>query len=84
MDLWAEVQLNVFTSARVGEYIESTVRAGSGRGLHYRISVIRGRGRYQTEDNSCLMSSRTLPLQCFVRSAETLSSPCRSLRARKA
>ncbi|KAF8652167.1 hypothetical protein AX16_004524 [Volvariella volvacea WC 439] len=36
VDLWAEIQLNVFTSARVGEYIESTARAGSGRGLRYR------------------------------------------------
>ena len=31
MDAWAEIQLNVFTSARVVEYIESTCRAGSGR-----------------------------------------------------
>ncbi|KAF9645059.1 hypothetical protein BDM02DRAFT_3190050 [Thelephora ganbajun] len=36
VDLWAEIQLNVFTSARVGEYIESTARAGSGRGLRYQ------------------------------------------------
>ncbi|KAG8980964.1 hypothetical protein FRB95_000474 [Tulasnella sp. JGI-2019a] len=36
VDLWAEIQLNIFTSARVGEYIESTARAGSGRGLCYR------------------------------------------------
>jgi hypothetical protein len=43
VDLWAEVQLSVFTSARVGAYIESTSRAGSGRGLHYRVSVILGR-----------------------------------------
>ncbi|KAJ4469605.1 hypothetical protein J3R30DRAFT_3303908 [Lentinula aciculospora] len=34
--LWAEIQLNVFTSARVGEYIESSARAGSGQGLHFR------------------------------------------------
>lgn len=52
VDLWAEIQLNVFTSARVGGYIESTVRAGSGRGLHYRVGVIRGRDRYQADDNS--------------------------------
>jgi len=32
VDVWAEIQLNVFTSARVGEYIESTCRAGSGGG----------------------------------------------------
>lgn len=40
VDLWAQIQLYVFTSARVGEYIESTCRAGSGRGLHYRVSYI--------------------------------------------
>jgi hypothetical protein len=39
VDLWAEIQLNVFTSARVGEYIESTARAGSGRGLCYRVRL---------------------------------------------
>jgi len=37
VDLWAEIQLNVFTSARAEEYIESTSRAGSGRGLLYRV-----------------------------------------------
>ncbi|KAK3169331.1 hypothetical protein OEA41_008714 [Lepraria neglecta] len=36
VDTWAKIQLYVFTSARVGEYIESTCRAGSGRGLYYR------------------------------------------------
>ena len=40
VDAWAEIQLNVFTSARVGEYIESTCRADSGRGLHYRVSAL--------------------------------------------
>ena len=40
VDTWAKIQLYVFTSARVGEYIESTCRAGSGRGLHYRVSTI--------------------------------------------
>jgi hypothetical protein len=39
VDVWAEIQLNVFTSARVGEDIESTCRAGPGRGLHYRVSA---------------------------------------------
>jgi hypothetical protein len=39
VDLWAEIQLNVFTSSRVGEYIESTCHGGSGRGLHYRVSA---------------------------------------------
>ncbi|KAI0029622.1 hypothetical protein K488DRAFT_56022 [Vararia minispora EC-137] len=34
--LWDGIVLNVFTSARVGEFIESTAREGSGRGLHYR------------------------------------------------
>ncbi|KAJ7648133.1 hypothetical protein FB45DRAFT_1102841 [Roridomyces roridus] len=36
VDFWAELQLYAFTSGRVGEYIESTARAGSGRGLRYR------------------------------------------------
>lgn len=39
VDVWAEIQLNAFTSARVGEFLESTCRAGSGRGLHYRVSA---------------------------------------------
>lgn len=39
VDTWAKIQLYVFTSARVGEYIESTCRAGSGRGLYYRVST---------------------------------------------
>lgn len=37
LDLWDGIMLNVFTSARVGEYIESTAREGSGRGLRYRV-----------------------------------------------
>jgi hypothetical protein len=32
--------LNVFTSARVGEYIESTARQGSGRGIHYDFCLL--------------------------------------------
>jgi hypothetical protein len=39
VEVWAEIQLHAFTAARVGEYLESTCRAGSGRGLHYRVSV---------------------------------------------
>jgi len=41
LDLWDGIMLNAFTSARVGEYIESTVREGSGRGLHYKVSLLR-------------------------------------------
>lgn len=37
IELWAEIQLHAFTSARVGEYFESTCRAGPDRGLHYRV-----------------------------------------------
>ncbi|KAK0747306.1 hypothetical protein B0T21DRAFT_300960, partial [Apiosordaria backusii] len=33
---WADLLAIVCSSARVGEYIESTCRAGSGRGLYYR------------------------------------------------
>ncbi|KID88162.1 hypothetical protein MAJ_11080, partial [Metarhizium majus ARSEF 297] len=34
---WALPLSSVFSTARIGEYIESTARAGSGRGLHYRV-----------------------------------------------
>ena len=37
--MWAEIQLYAFTSARVDEYIESTCRKGSDRGLHFRVRV---------------------------------------------
>ncbi|KAL8648857.1 MAG: hypothetical protein Q9210_004743 [Variospora velana] len=40
-DAWAKIQLYVFTSARVGEYFESTCRAGSGRGLYDCVSILR-------------------------------------------
>jgi hypothetical protein len=40
LDLWGEIQANVFSSSRVGEYIESTCRPGSGRGLYYRVSLL--------------------------------------------
>lgn len=33
---WADLMAIVCSSARVGEYIESSCRAGSGRGLHYK------------------------------------------------
>ena len=39
LNLWDGIMLNVFTSARVGEYIESTAREGSGRGLRYKVSL---------------------------------------------
>jgi hypothetical protein len=42
VEVWGEIQLNVFTSARVGEYIESTCRAGSGRGLYFQVSALSG------------------------------------------
>jgi hypothetical protein len=34
VEVWGEIQLNVFTSARVGEYIELTCSTGSSRGLY--------------------------------------------------
>ena len=40
IEVWAEIQLHAFTSARIGEYLESTCRAGSGRGLPYRVSDV--------------------------------------------
>lgn len=39
VELSAEILLNVFTAARVGEYIESSARVGSGRGLHFREAI---------------------------------------------
>lgn len=39
IEVWAEIQLHAFTPARVGEYLESTYRAGSGRGLYFRVSA---------------------------------------------
>ena len=41
VDTWAKIQLYMFTSAKVGKFIESTCRAGSGRGLYYRMSTFR-------------------------------------------
>lgn len=40
VNTWAKIQLDVFSSARVGEYIESSCRAGSGRGLYYSVSML--------------------------------------------
>lgn len=37
IDDWALLLGNTFSSSRIGEYIESTCRAGTGRGLHYRV-----------------------------------------------
>ncbi len=34
---WALLQAMIYSSARVGEYIESLARKGSGRGLHYKV-----------------------------------------------
>ena len=36
---WADIMVIVCSSARVGEYIESSCRAGSGRGLYYKVRV---------------------------------------------
>ena len=37
---WADLLAVVCSSARVGEYIESACRVGSGRGLYYRVSIV--------------------------------------------
>ena len=50
VNTWAKIQLYVLTSAGVGEYIESTCRAGSGRGLRYRVSIFRGEERFLGEN----------------------------------
>jgi len=36
---WTDTIVIVCSLARVGEYIESSCRAGSGRGLHYKVRV---------------------------------------------
>ena len=36
---WADFLVIVCSSARVGEYIESSCRAKSGRGLYYKVRV---------------------------------------------
>ncbi|KAG8986171.1 hypothetical protein FRB94_003071 [Tulasnella sp. JGI-2019a] len=36
LDLWDGIMLNIFTSAQVSKYIESTACEGSGQGLHYK------------------------------------------------
>ena len=43
LDLRDKIMLSVFTSARVGEYIESTAYEGSSRGLRYKVSLVQGR-----------------------------------------
>ncbi|KAH9841009.1 uncharacterized protein C8Q71DRAFT_701269 [Rhodofomes roseus] len=53
LELWDGIMLNVFTSARVGEYIESTAREGSGRGLHYKASLLRCRRQPETHAPDC-------------------------------
>ena len=37
---WADLLAVMCSSARVGEYIESTCRTGSGRGVYYRVSIV--------------------------------------------
>jgi hypothetical protein len=37
VDDWALILTYVYSSVRVGEYIESFARKGSGRGLHYKV-----------------------------------------------
>jgi hypothetical protein len=50
VDAWAEVRFNAFTSTKVGEFIESTCRADSSQGLHYRISALSNRGYWCVND----------------------------------
>lgn len=38
---WALTLAIVYSSARIGEYIEPLARRGSGRGLHYKVSRLR-------------------------------------------
>jgi len=38
LDDWLLHLANTFSSSRIGEYIKSNYRVGSGRGLYYRVS----------------------------------------------
>jgi len=41
IDDWALLLANAYSSSRVGEYIESSVRAGTGRGLYFKVSYLK-------------------------------------------
>lgn len=47
VDDWLLLLANKFSSSRIGEYIESSCRSGSGRGLYYRVSYSYLRGQIE-------------------------------------
>ena len=57
------MQLEVFTSVRMGEYIESTSRAGSGRELRYRGGVILVRNCHRTDAKNV---KQDVTFSCFL------------------
>ena len=36
----AAMHLYAYSTGRIGDYVESTARAGSGKGLHYAVSIL--------------------------------------------
>ncbi len=84
VNTWAKIQLYVFTSVRVGEYIEFICRAGSDRGLYYRVSIFRKlkwiQARTKLIENA---SRRTWSLKSFGMSTEESSSSFRLCEMRR-
>lgn len=66
---WADILVIVCSSARVGEYIESSCRAGSGRGLHYKVRVPLGFPclllLFTAVPSDRLTRNRISPSECF-------------------
>lgn len=40
VELWTLIGTNVYNASPAGEYVESSARASSGRGLHFKVSII--------------------------------------------
>ena len=41
IDDWGLLLANAYSSSRIGEYIESCCRAGTGRGLYFKVMISR-------------------------------------------
>ena len=72
VETWSEIQLYAFTSARVGEYVESTCRSGSGRGLYHRVSELLPAKRKRL--NLTIITDRISLLEYFRMRMENQSS----------
>lgn len=40
VDDWGLLLGNTYSSSRIGEYIESTCRVGTGRGLYFKVTIL--------------------------------------------